>query len=428
MKRVSFICFLALLGVVFPFVKSTAQAAIPDGTIPSGLGVQLKGHNDDPGNLAHIAEAGFTWVRRGFIWESIEKEKGSYDFSRADAFLNDCEANGLTVLACMAFNNKLYGHVKDEPARSAYAAWAAAMADHFRGRNIVFEIWNEPNTMTFWGKHGPKGNSSEYAGEYTLLVKETTAAMKKADKDCIILAGSVSNLWSESYNWITYCFRDGMMDLDWDIWSVHPYGLKAPEDYINAYSHVRHLMSEASDGRVEKRVWFNSERGFPLGKNEGYAGGDPALAEEYQAWHLIRQYLIDRLEGVPVTIWYEWSGNEGFSLWDGNKESKALQAFRILAREFNGYKITRRIENGNPRDFILLLEDSRGRRKIACWTAPPEMNTVDKTVPHPVTIRADGLRGKVKVLDLYGDLSVCKTRRGAMILTVTGSPQYIILK
>ena len=428
MKRVSFICFLALLGVVFPFVKSTAQAAIPDGTIPSGLGVQLKGHNDDPGNLAHIAEAGFTWVRRGFIWESIEKEKGSYDFSRADAFLNDCEANGLTVLACMAFNNKLYGHVKDEPARSAYAAWAAAMADHFRGRNIVFEIWNEPNTMTFWGKHGPKGNSPEYAGEYTLLVKETTAAMKKVDKDCIILAGSVSNLWSESYNWITYCFRDGMMDLDWDIWSVHPYGLKAPEDYINAYSHVRHLMSEASDGRVEKRVWFNSERGFPLGKNEGYAGGDPALAEEYQAWHLIRQYLIDRLEGVPVTIWYEWSGNEGFSLWDGNKESKALQAFRILAREFNGYKITRRIENGNPRDFILLLEDSRGRRKIACWTAPPEMNTVDKTVPHPVTIRADGLRGKVNVLDLYGDLSVCKTRRGAMILTVTGSPQYIILK
>ena len=428
MKRVFLICSFVLLGVVFPSVKSSAQAHIPDGTIPFGLGVQLKGHNDEPGNLAHIAEAGFTWVRRGFIWESIEKEQGSYDFSRYDAFLNDCEANGLSVLACMAFSNKLYGHVKDEPARSAYAAWAAAMADHYRGRNIVFEIWNEPNTMTFWGKHGPKGNSPEYAAEYTLLVKETTAAMKKADKDCIILAGSVSNLWSESYNWITYCFRDGMMDLDWNIWSVHPYGLKAPEDYINAYSHVRHLMSEASDGRIEKRVWFNSERGFPLGKNEGYAGGDPALAEEYQAWHIIRQYLIDRLEGVPVTIWYEWSGNEGFSLWDGNKESKALQAFRILVREFNGYKITRRIDNGNPRDFILLLEDSRGRRKIACWTAPPEMNTVDKTVPHSVTIRSDGLRGRVKVLDLYGGLSVCKTRRGTLNLTVTGSPQYIILK
>ena len=427
MKRVVIICFIVLLGVAFPSVKSSAQAVIPDGTIPYGLGVQLKGHNDDPGNLAHIAEAGFTWVRRGFIWESIEKEKGSYDFSRTDAFLNDCEANGLSVLACMAFSNKLYGHVKDEPARSAYAAWAAAMVDRYKGRNIVFEIWNEPNTMTFWGKHGPKGNSPEYAGEYTLLVKETTAAMKKADKDCIILAGSVSNLWSESYNWITYCFRDGMMDLDWNIWSVHPYGLKAPEDYINAYSHVRHLMSEASNGRIEKRVWFNSERGFPLGKNEGYAGGDPALAEEYQAWHLIRQYLIDRLEGVPVTIWYEWSGNEGFSLWDGNKGSKALQAFRIFVREFSGYKITRRIDNGNPRDFILLLEDSWGRRKIACWTAPPEMNTVDKTAPHSVTIRSDGLRGRVKVLDLYGNLSVCKTRQGALNLTVTGSPQYIIL-
>ena len=104
------------------------------------------------------------WVRRGFIWESIEREKGVYDFSQYDRFVNDCEKRGLKIIGCMAFSNKLYGHVKDEPARSAYADFAAELVKHYKGRNVIWEIWNEPNTMTFWGRHGKVGNSLSMPG------------------------------------------------------------------------------------------------------------------------------------------------------------------------------------------------------------------------------------------------------------------------
>ena len=106
--------------------------------------------------------------------------------------------------------------------------FAAELVKHYKGRNIIWEIWNEPNTMTFWGRHGKVGNSPQYAREYTDLVRAAVPAMKKANPDCVILAGSVSNMWSESYKWMSYCFADGMLDIHWDIWSVHPYGVKAP--------------------------------------------------------------------------------------------------------------------------------------------------------------------------------------------------------
>ena len=105
------------------------------------MGVQLKGDTDGPEDLDRVQELGMKWVRRGFIWESIEREKGVYDFSQYDRFVNDCEKRGLKIIGCMAFSNKQYGHVKDEPARSAYADFAAELVKHYKGRNIIWEIW-----------------------------------------------------------------------------------------------------------------------------------------------------------------------------------------------------------------------------------------------------------------------------------------------
>ena len=165
-KLLKNLAFLGLLSFsVFP--SFALSKIIPDGTIPYNMGVQLKGDTDGPEDLDRVQELGMKWVRRGFIWESIEREKGVYDFSQYDRFVNDCEKRGLKIIGCMAFSNKLYGHVKDEPARSAYADFAAELVKHYKGRNIIWEIWNEPNTMTFWGRHGKVGNSPQYAREYT---------------------------------------------------------------------------------------------------------------------------------------------------------------------------------------------------------------------------------------------------------------------
>ena len=420
---------LAVGAALLLLIPSThaAPPALPDGTIPSNMAVQLKRDDMNPATLDQVRDLGFKWVRRGFIWEGIETQKGAYDFAQYDYFVKNCKARGLGIIAPLAFSNKLYGHVKDEPARSAYAAWAAAAVERYKDENILWEIWNEPNTKTFWGKHGKVGNSPEYAKEYTDLVKAAIPAMRKADPECIILAGSVSNMWTESYKWMGYCFNnEGMLKLDWDAWSVHPYGVKAPEDYIEAYAITRKLMDDAGGS---KKPWINSERGFPVKKEaEGFAGGEAAKTYEYQAWHLVRQYLIDLLEGVNLTSWYEWSGNEGFALYKENNQPPAYLACQVFVAQLSGYKLDKRLETEKPRDFVLRFTNPQGGVKLVAWTSPPApMATVDTIVDHPVTVPVEA-GGSLKTVDLYGKESRLTVSGGKIEVPLTGAPQYITVK
>ncbi len=410
---------LSLLLLATPLIAAPWTGAIPD-----NLGVQLKGPDMNAETLDQVKGLGLKWIRRGCIWEGVEKENGVYDFSTYDAFVKLCQERGLKVIMPIAFNNKLYGHVKDEPARAAYAKFAAALAANFKGRGIHFEIWNEPNTKTFWGSHGKQGNSEAYAIEYTNLVKATIPAMKAADPDCIILAGSVSNMWTESYKWMDFCFANGILDTGFDIWSVHPYGLKSPEDYIEAYAHMRGRMKAA--GKENVRL-MDSERGFPLGKAEGYAGGDAGMAHEYQAWHLVRQYLIDMLEGAEAAIWYEWSGNEGFALHRAGEPTPAFKACGELVRQLRGYRLEKRLETGAPRDFVLRFTEPGGGVKLVAWTAPPAMQGPDKIIPHAISIPI-GVEGPLVCHDLYGKGGMLRADGSTLSLSLTGAPQYITLR
>ncbi|PTY04481.1 hypothetical protein DB346_03335 [Verrucomicrobia bacterium LW23] len=412
-----------------PLTAAFAQPPVmPDGTIPGNLAVQLKGPDMNPETLDKVKALGVKWIRRGFIWEGVEKEAGVYDFSTYDTFVKQCKERGISIIAPIAFNNKLYGHVKDEPGRTGYAKYAAALAERYKDEPVIWEIWNEPNTMTFWGRHGKKGNTDAYAKEYMDLVAATIPAMRKANPKCIILAGSVSNMWTESYKWMGFCFARGMLKEDWNYWSVHPYGLKTPEDYIEAYAITRKLMDDA--GGPSNRPWINSERGFPVEKKkEGFAGGDMNRLYEYQAWHLVRQFLIDQMEGVAMTCWYEWSGKESFALvkTDGT-ETPAYHAFRQFITQLDGYKFDKRLPTREPRDFVLRYTNPAGGTKLIVWTSPPPMQPADKIVDHPITIPLEGSTGTLETATLLGEKGKVEVKSGAIEVMLTGSPVYITVK
>ena len=404
----------------------SAQEQFERVVIPNNMGVQLKG--DNVADLDKIQELGLKWVRRRFSWEGVETVKGQYDFTSYDKFVNNCKERGLSIIGCMAFSHeKFYGHVKDEPARTGYANFAAACAERYKDYNIIWEIWNEPNTMTFWGKHG-KGNSPQYANEYSNLVKATVRAMKQANPDCVIAAGSVSNLWSESYNWMSYCFAlEDLLKVDWDIWSVHPYGLKGPEDYIDAYAHSRGLMVQADNGPTD-RPWINSERGFSIGEGEGWVDGEENLAYEYQAWTLVRQYLIDLLEGMPITIWYEWSGSEGFAMYSTRDNHPALMACKVLVQQLKGYSLDQRIDVENEQDFVLRFKNAGENTKLVAWAAPPKNQSQDNITPHTITLDVNTTKEAVTLTGIYGETSQLIVDNGKINVALAGAPVYIDLE
>jgi hypothetical protein len=406
----------------------TAAAVLPSHhtgnspVVPEPFGVQLKAFNSTPENLDLIKGLGLRWVRKGFICEGIEKEKGVYNFIETDKFVSECKARGISIIGCIAFSNRLYGHPKDEPARTAYANFAAALAARYPGTNIVWEIWNEPNTLTFWGKHGKKGNTEPYAGEYVSLVKAVAPAIRKASPDAVILGGSVSGLWSESMKWMGFCFQQGILQSGITGWSVHPYAFKCPEDQLDAYAAMHQQMVAA--GGPADLVLMNTERGYPLGKAEGFAGGDPALSEEYQARHIVRQYLCDMAYGVAVTSWYEWSGREGFSLHRPGKPGPAFHAVKVLIDELRGYHLDKQVGLPEGRDYLLRFVNPTGSVKLVTWTAQPSGQTPDKVVPHSVDIPV-GSAKPVQVITMYGEISAVPAEFGSITLKLTGAPQYI---
>lgn len=413
-----YLLYCLILTFSFP-LESKSQNLSQNAVIPNGFGVQLK--TGDVATLDRVKNLGLKWVRRRFSWEIVEPVKGTYDFSYYDAFVKDCKDRGLSIIGCMAFSHPAYSHAKDEPGRTGYANFAAAIAERYKDYNIIWEIWNEPNTMTFWGNHGGVGNSDRYANEYTTLVRAVVPAMKNANPNCMIAAGAVSNLWSESYNWMTYCFRNhDMLEIDWDVWSLHPYGLKAPEDYIEAYAISKNLMTNAKGDK--NRVWIDSERGFNLKTSEG------ALYIDYQAWRLVRQYLIDMLEGFPLTIWYEWGGSDGYALYkSGDPEYKPFKACKVLIQELTGYSLDKRISLSNGRDFLLQFKNANGNVKLVAWAGPP-VNQYDTSItPHTINIPINTTKSAIPSTDIYGIKSEIEVKVGVLDVYLTGAPVYIDL-
>ena len=413
------LALLQLFGMLGLAPSARAQA-FPDPVIPQTFGVQLKSGNHDAANLDAVRDLGLKFVRRGFIWASVEKKPGVYDFSEYDKLMDDCRDRDLTVLGCIALNNKAIGPVSEDKGRAGFAAFAAALADRYKGRKVVWEIWNEPNIQTFWGKHG-KANSEQFAKEYAALVLATVPAMKKADPACLVMAGSVSGVWSASYEWTGFCFKEGILKSGIDAWSVHPYTTKCPEDYIEAYARIRKMMTDLGGVQIPM---VDSERGYPLGKAEGSAGGDEKRSLEFQANHLVRQYLIDMLSGMKMTNWYEWSGKEGFSLRQQGNPTPAFAACKVMIDQLSGYRLDKRIDLESPRDFALRFADSAGGVKLVVWAAPEPDQPPDSVKPHEVQIPLDG-QGPIPTCRIDGEPGTTPIKDGSLRITIDGSPTYV---
>ncbi|MBN2711639.1 MAG: hypothetical protein JXR97_04295 [Planctomycetes bacterium] len=404
---------------------------LPPNTIPNGLGMQVKTSEID--QLEPVVATGVRFIRRGFYWDQIEKEKGVYDFTQYDALMDWADAKGIRVIGCLFNNNKLHeddkkGGIQTEAGRQGFAAWAAALAVHYKGRNIYWEIWNEPNVQTFWrkGKH----NSKEFADEYSALVNAVAPAMVKADPDCFVMAGSVSNYWAPVYEWTENCFKSGVLQSGIRAWSVHPYGVSTPEEHAEGggggHKKMRELMRKYNDGKELPLI--TSERGFSVSKTkEGWSGGSKERAREFQAWHFLRQYLIDQMTDVRVTIWYEWAGKGdmpfGFVNTDGTPRP-VYKACQNLVKVMSGYDFVERVKTDNALDYLLTFKNAKGEKMLVAWTTAGPKGKPDQTKDHEIELPAE-MQGATKAIDYLGAETPIEKKEGKAVLLLQGGPKYV---
>jgi polysaccharide biosynthesis protein PslG len=408
---------------------ASPAAGLPDLALPQGVGVNIhftRGHVPD---LDLIAAAGFKVVRMDFSWAGTERQEGQYDFAEYDALTADLERRGLRPYYILDYSNPVF----EEPITSrdpvhgqerrdiaspqhrgsvmAFARWAAAAAEHFKGRNVIWEIWNEPN-IGFWK---PKPDVAQYVA----LAQATCRAIRIVDPQAIIVAPATSEF---PWPFLEDCFKAGLLD-QIDAVSVHPYRdyRQGPETAAADYQRLRGLIARYASTDARKQL--------PILSGEwGYASHARGVSLETQGSFIARQQLANLLAGIPVSIWYDWKNDganpaereENFGTVTADLKPKpAYLAVQILTRELEGYHIEKRVEAGSPDDYVLLLANARSERKLAAWTTG---------APHAITLQTTSTTpAEVQVISGQGQAATVAVRSGRLELEVRESPSYVTL-
>lgn len=396
--------FVALLALPLALA-----AQIPAPVLPEGVGVNIHfvtGHERD---LDLIAAAGFKFIRMDFAWTAIEKEKGKFDWSEYDQLTANLEKRGLRALYILDYSHYLYEETvrgtnpitkevqqttaspQHPESVAAFARWAGAAAKHFAGRRIIWEIWNEPN-IQFWQ---PKPDVQQY----TALALATCKAIRETDPQATIIGPATSGF---PWEFLETVFMSGALEY-LDGVSVHPYRnpSKPPETAEADYAKLRELVDRYAPPPKKGRL--------PILSGEwGYSSNTKGVSLETQAAFAARQQLANLMNGIPLSIWYDWK-NDGDDPKDNEhnfgtvlpdlKPKPAYLALQTLTRELRGYHADRQVALTNKDDFILVLANDAGDRKVAAWTLGQ---------PHTVTIpRASGetLRIDLTAMPQYVALS-----------------------
>lgn len=392
--------------------RTVAPAGLPRQEVPLPFGVNIHFTSPRPGEMGQLAAGGFKLVRMDFAWGSVEREKGVYDFSAYDTLMAALKPHGIRPLFILDYSNRLYEpeqSVRSPEGRAAFAAFAAAAAKHFGGQGVIWEIWNEPNLQQFW-------RPQPAADDYASLVLETVPAIRKADPKATVLAPASSGF---PWEFLETIFKRGVLG-QIDAVSVHPYRQEPPETAGKDYARLRELIAKyAPAGKPIPIV--SGEWGYSL----HHYGGRP-ISAEMQAQYLVRQWLFNMLEGVPISIWYDWHDdgpdpnetehNFGTVTYD-YKPKQSYIAAQTLTKELAGFRLAGRIDLGTPDDYALVFQKGR-TRCVAAWTTGE---------PHQVRIPARGRNAEL--ITMLGKRSRVeinpRLRASAYDVELSGSPVYL---
>ncbi len=216
--------------------------------------------------LDELASLGVKDIRIAVPWIFMQPTSSqSYDWSALDRVVNAAADRDMGVLGVISATpiwagTPLNGH----PNPASYADFASAVATRYQAKISAYEIWNEPNGVTFWSPLSVKA--------YTNMLKAAYPAIKAADPNATVIGGvlgAVSNIPGVSTSAVRFVkemYADGAQGF-FDALSFHPYHYVVPfslgpsaEYPIEQVAAIRALM--AANGDAALKLWA-TEYGLP---------------------------------------------------------------------------------------------------------------------------------------------------------------------
>ena len=249
------------VSLVAAVVEKPSTIGVADSTLYTLSGDDLERQ------LSLLKDAGVTDLRIAVPWVYIQAGgPDSYDWSKMDAVVNTAHDMGFTVTATLTGNPAWDGvPIAGAPDPDAYATFAGATAERYRGKISAYEVWNEPNGVLFYAPVDPES--------YTRVLRAAYPAIKAADPDATVIGGvlgpvqTVPGVTMAPDEFLRRMYAAGAQG-SFDALSYHPYHYTLPfsqggADYhspLNQMGRLRALMIENGDG--ELLIWA-TEYGTP---------------------------------------------------------------------------------------------------------------------------------------------------------------------
>ena len=235
---------------------------------------------------------GADWLREEFTADRLHNSPyAPYHWRRYDLIVRHERRMGFHILGLLDYSNTWQGYAARNhgymphwlmPRLSReFAAYAYAIARHYRGQIDTWQIWNEPDLDIFWR---PYPNATDYAH----LLRRAYYAVKRANPHATVVLGGPSGADPNGLGFIHRVVASGGR---FDVLSVQPYR-DVPD---------LQLLSEVQSLRQYHRpIWFTEM---------GWAGETYCMSvcgpEISQADRLARLYVVAAYAGVKRIFWYD---------------------------------------------------------------------------------------------------------------------------
>ncbi len=280
------------------------------------------------GALKHM---GITRLRSHFLWHSLEKKKGEFNWASSDLKVAEAKANGIELIGLLAYGNpwaskegaekKDHHYPPDDPAD--FANYAGALAKRFKADVHRWEVWNEQNSgFRFWKGTGSLGGDPK---AYGALLRATHTAVKAQDPNAQVGYGGLFYLpqiipGAETFTDASFAAWPDLGD-HFEAFAWHPYApyppIAAPEDAGDPDSDVlQPVPADETARRLVKTLAKHNKTGAHLWVTELGWPTEKAVTETEAAAFLVRSYVLLLSEGVELLCWY--------TLMDSHPDHKAI--------------------------------------------------------------------------------------------------------
>ena len=251
---------------------------------------------------ALMEDAYVRYAREEFDWNRVERRKGFFDWAKFDQAVDTAYSHNIDVIGKLAYSASWASSAPagtpsaDRPyfpptKSSDYAAYVSAVVARYKDRVHVWEIWNEPNSASYWK---PAPNPAAYAD----MLKETYAAIKAVDPKATVLIGGLVG-FSDSY--MQSVLSNGAGG-SFDGLAIHTYSNAAPETGMADY-YIDAAQSFLWRNSLTKSLWI-TEVGWST-----CTSCNGATTESAQASYLSRTFLDAAARGVSGVTWYEFASS-----------------------------------------------------------------------------------------------------------------------